>query len=93
MAVGLLWLYRPFPAACPSKLAMTKRCASPLTDPTVQNYRSGFFKPTHRTARGRMIRGLSSGRRSSSSRYSSHVRVFPRVRRFSHLRHSRRTPR
>jgi hypothetical protein len=42
-AVGFLWLYPPFPASCPFKSTMAHR-VSPLTDPTVQISRSGFFR-------------------------------------------------
>ncbi|HVH86372.1 MAG TPA: ABC transporter permease, partial [Terriglobales bacterium] len=42
-AVGVLWLYPPFPVSCPFKSTMAREY-SPLTDPTVQIYRSGFLK-------------------------------------------------
>jgi hypothetical protein len=42
--LGILCLYPPFPASCPFKSALTHSEDSPLTDPAVQNYRSGFLK-------------------------------------------------
>jgi len=42
--LGILCLCPPFPASCPFKSALTHSEDSPLTDPAVQNYRSGFLK-------------------------------------------------
>ena len=43
MAVGVPWLYPPFPASCAFRFTMAPTF-SPLTDPAVQDYRSGFVK-------------------------------------------------
>jgi len=43
-AVGVPWLYPPFPASCPFRSTVAGPLLSPLTDPTVQDYRSGFLK-------------------------------------------------
>ena len=38
------WLYPPFPASCPFRSTLAAPTLSPLTDPTVRDYRSGFLK-------------------------------------------------